>query len=270
MAAPITKSKPLLRIPLSQAAALAEVPLAQQVEDYLSRLRFTVPFPCTFEEAYFGLVPVAIEKWFRSGMFTEEMPKPGRDSNLLNTMFHTHEQQPRVTRDRAFPVNILHVCLESEQEYIEGLKGTRGFETIIWFDAPKHVPLPRNSQQTPFFLAADHPHHDAIKKWAGEAYILESEIQQALKAVQNYAGIVGSTSHIRSTWPELLNFCKCKNRVTHADHTKVTLKEKVGAVVDITTMNMVTDLLTAAAMLPEKQPKLSAWAYFHTSGRSCV
>lgn len=254
-------------IPADTAGQLIEVPIPQQIDLYLSRLRYTVPFPCTKEDAYFGLVPRAIESWYRAGVFEAKTLRVGRESNLLNTMFSTFDKQ-RLTRDVVASSNILHVSVESDAEYIESLKGNRGCEKVFWFVAPPHVPLPRNSQMIPFFLAEDHPHYDTLVEWFKEATIIENEIVEAAQIVNRYASVISTRSQIQHTWPELLSFCRFKNRVTHCDDAHLPLQERVAAVIDKQDIETVNTLLATAVLLPEKQPMLQSWVTFYNTGIS--
>lgn len=254
-------------IPPDTGAQLIEVPLAQQISVYLSRLRYSIPFPCTTEDAYFGMVPRAIESWYRAGVFEQQCVIPGRESNLLSTMFSTWEKT-RVTRDYALQSNVLHVCVETAAEYIDSLKGIRGCERVFWFVAPAHVPLPRNSQQVPFFLAQDHPHYTALQEWAVKATFLEDEIAEAINIVTRYAAVVQSGAQLLHTWPELTSFCRFKRSAMGI--ARKDLEERVAAVVDKRDKEKVTDLLATTVLLPEKQPMLQAWVQFHTTRHTPV
>lgn len=154
--------RPHILMGKAQAVNMRERTLCEQVESYLRRMRYSVPFPCTPEEGYFGCVPPAVKQWHTDGLFTMESRLPGRATNLLETMFSTAEKQP----DRR---NILHVSVESADEFLEASRGNRGHEGVFWMEVPEYVPTPRFSQQCLFYLPDDHPFHDAINDWVEQA-----------------------------------------------------------------------------------------------------
>jgi hypothetical protein len=232
--------------------------IREQVEWYLVRMRHTVPFPCTPDDAYFGCVPNAVKQWHGDGLFEMDSPLPGRSTNLLTTMFATAEKQ---TNRR----NILHVSVEDKEEFLEAQRGNRGHEGIFWIEVPEHVPVPRNSTQTPFYLPDDHPFHDAINDWAEQAFIVEDEIQEALKHMEMLAAFTSSATEIMNLWPELANFVHVAGaRKGLSQQVAYKLREAFEKQVPTAARNEVTSQLTRAVMLPEKRPPLQAWVKFYT------
>jgi len=259
---PINKPRPhIIMMGKAQTVPMRERSMREQVEAYLSRIRHTLPFPCTPEECYFGLVPPAVKQWHDEGLFEDASPKPGRASNLLATMWQTPERHTYAT----MRPNILHVSVEEEDEYLEAVRGNRGCEGIFWFEAPPHVPLPRNSMQTPFFLPKDHPFHDAINDWVEQAIAIEDELQTSLTLIERYSAIVKTATQVKNTWPELMNFITYKNSGGLSNQIPRTLREQAAKVMRPTDKEALIFQLTRAVMLPEKENQpLSAWVKFYT------
>lgn len=252
--------RPILVMGVGQALRMGDIPMREQVAKYLHRLRFTLPFPCTPDETYFGCVPDVIRKWHEDGLFDGNNPLPSKASNLLLTMFQT--KRPLIA---AGDTNILHVCVESQEEYVEAIRGTRGFEKVFWFRAPEHVPLPRNSRQTPFFLNTDHPKASTLHDWAKHAFEIESEIDRAMRIIDVYSKLVSTAAQVRYTWPELLNFVTFKRMNEPLPYNeREPLKTKAARVVRPADKEHLITQLTTAAMLPERNPPLTAWVNFYT------
>src|SRR5678816_3053616 len=106
-----------------QVMPMRERTICEQVESYLVRMRHTVPFPCDTAKAYFGCVPPAVSQWHTEGLLEMDTPLPGKATNLLATMFQTKEKQVQ-------HADILHVSVESAEEYLEACRGNRGHEGI--------------------------------------------------------------------------------------------------------------------------------------------
>jgi len=244
---------------------LLRMRLREQVAKYLHRLRFTLPFPCTPDETYFGCVPDVIRKWHDDGFFKGDRPLPSKANNLLLTMFHLpHRPNAPLPLGTCDP-DILHVCVEPLEQYLEATRGARGFEKVFWFRAPNHVPLPRNSQQTPFFLNADHPKASEIHEWATQAFEIENEIDRAMKIIDVYSKFVSTAAQVRYTWPELLNFVTFKRMNDPLSfNERELLKTKVARAIRPADKEYLITQLTTAAMLPERNPPLTAWVNFYT------
>lgn len=238
--------RPILVMGTGQALRMGDISMREQVAKYLHRLRFTLPFPCTPDETYFGCVPDAIRKWHDDGLFGADAPSPGKASNLLHTMFQSPFK------------NILHVCVESQEEYVEAIRGVRGFEKVFWFRAPSYVPLPSNS---PFFLNNDHPHVTVLREWAAKAFELEDDIQRGLKLAEAFAAVAKTPAAVRYAWPELLHFVTFKRGLERADGRS---NLRAARAIRPTDKEHLIELLTTAAMLPEKNPPLAAWVNFYT------
>jgi hypothetical protein len=235
--------------------------MREQVGAYLARMRYTLPLPCSAEELYFGCVPVEVKRWYIEELFEENTQvSPGVASNLMSTMHVT----PAV-RDTRLRLCILHVSVEGEKEFLEALRGVRGFQGVFWFNTPPCVPVPRNSTQTPFFLPRDHPFHDAINDWVEQAFAIEDEIQTSLALIERYQACAQTATQVANTWPELLNFVSLSHgggalskQISHALHRQAA---KVLRPTDKETLIL---QLTRAVMLPEKQSPLPAWVKFYT------
>jgi hypothetical protein len=260
------KPRPILAMNpqvMKAQVTMEEMPIPQQVEWYLKRIRHTLPFPCSIEDMYFGLVPPAVKKWHDEGVFeASDGQLPGRTSNLLQTMFATSDTNVRGLA-RA---NILHVSADPPEVYLEAQRGNRGCEEIFWVRTPWHVPLPRNSMQTPFFLAEDHPFYCEIKKWLLEATAIEQELQTSLELTTRYAQIVETYTQVYNTWPELLSFVRFKNK-TRAPSRQVSqvLRERAAKAMRPTDKEVLITQLARATMLPESPPPLDAWVKFFTA-----
>lgn len=243
---------------LKQPTLVPARTIREQVESYLSRMRHTVPFPCSTIDAYFGCVPVAVKQWHTDGLFEMDSPLPGRATNLLTTTFATSEKQERR--------NILHVSVESQEEYLEATRGSRGHEGIFWIEVPEHVPVPRNSTQTPFYLPDDHPFHDVINDWVEQAFAVEDEIQQSLSTIEKFsARFTSSATEVSNLWPELLNFVHVTGvRKGLSRQVTYRLREAFEKQISAAERNEITTQLARAVMLPEKRPLLQAWVKFYT------
>lgn len=258
-----TLVRPILVMAAGKVMRMGDIPMREQVAKYLHRLRYTLPFPCTPDEAYFGCVPDVIRKWHDDGLFEGDRPLPGKANNLLLTMFQTSEKRPLPSSTR--DPDILHVCVEPLEQYLEATRGARGFEKVFWFRAPSHVPLPRNSQQTPFFLNADHPKASEIHEWATHAFEIENEIDRAMKIIDVYSKFVSTAAQVRYTWPELLNFVTFKRMNEPLPfNERESLKMKAARVMRPADKEHLITQLTTAAMLPERNPPLTAWVNFYT------
>lgn len=249
--------RPHIMMGQPQVLPLRERSLREQVEHYLKRMRHTVAFPCTPEQAYFGCVPPAVHNWYREGLFEMDSPLPGRATNLLETMFSTSEKQPRSKAP-----NVLHVSVEDQELYLEAKRGARGHEKVFWFHAPEHVPLPRNSTQTPFFLPKDHPQRAAILEWVETAMAVEQEIDSSLELIERFTATVKTTAVAIKVWPELRNFISVKRSLPN--NVTPTLREKAGEVMRPTDKEALITQLARAVMLPEASPPLQAWVKFFT------
>lgn len=254
----IQKPRPSILMGKAQAVPMRERTMREQVDTYLSRMRHTLPFPCTGEQLYFGCVPPAVKQWHTEGYFESETPLPGRAGNLLATMYASSEKPQSGKR------TVLHVSVESQEEYIEAMRGSRGHEGIFWIRVPPHVPVPRNSTNTPFFLPEDHPFHKEINDWVEVAYNTEDEIQTSLALVEQYQNIVKTATQVKNTWPELMNFINFKNSGGLSNQVAKELRERAAKVMRPTDKESLIMQLTRAVMLPETSPPLTAWVKFYT------
>lgn len=243
--------RPLL---MGTAKVLTPRTMRQQVEDYLMRIRHTLPFPCSFEDAYYGCVPAAVKD-----LFEADVRAPGRASNLLSTMF--------ATLDKTAKPNIVHVSAESEEEFRAAQANAGGYENVFWFEAPPHVPVPRSSVHHPFFLPLDHPYHDAIKAWVEEAFKIEDELERSLDLIDRYSAIAKTATQVKNTWPELLNFIHVGRHEGLSNQVAKELREKAAKVMRPTDKEALTFQLARAVMLPENPPALHAWVKFYTGDK---
>lgn len=246
----IQQPRPHIMMGKAQVMPLKDVTMRGQVEEYLLRIRHTLPFPCSFEDAYFGCVPAATKQ-----IFEMDSRGPGRAANLLSTMFGTMEKTTQP--------NILHVSVESQEDYLSAQKGNRGNEGVFWFTAPDHVPVPRNSTQTPFYLPDDHPFHDAINDWVEEAFKIEDELQTSLDLIERYSAIVKTATQLQNTWPELTNFVRIGRHEGLSKQVAHALREQAARVMRPTDKEALIEQLVRAVMLPENPPALRAWVKFY-------
>ena len=246
----IQQPRPHILMGKGTAMPLKDATMRGQVEDYLQRIRHTLPFPCSFEDAYYGCVPPQMK-----AIVELDAQSPGRASNLLSTMFGTTERT-------ALP-NVLHVSVESQEEYLSAQKGNRGNEGIFWFEAPARVPVPRNSTQTPFYLPDDHPFHDAINDWVEQAFAIEDELRTSLELIERYSAIVKTATQLKNTWPELTNFVRIGRHEGLSNQVAKTLREQAAKVMRPTDKDALIEQLVRAVMLPENPPALQAWVKFY-------
>jgi|SRR5262245_12551967 len=257
----INQPRPHIMMGKAQAVPMRERTMREQVEAYLSRMRHTLPFPCSGTELYYGCVPAAVKQWDNEGFFDTETPLPGRAGNLLATMYASSEKTPAGAKTRH---TILHVSVESQEEYLEAMRGSRGHEGIFWIDVPNNVPVPRNSTNTPFFLPEDHPFHKEINDWVEVAYNTEDEIQTSLELIERYSALVKTATQVKNTWPELMNFITYKNSGGLSNQVSHELRKKAAEVMRPTDKESLILQLTRAVMLPETSPPLKAWVKFYT------
>lgn len=231
-----------------------------QVERYLTRLRQTVPFPCTMEEAYFGCVPDVVYRMYKDGYFEEEGPPPGKMSNLVSTMFATYEKQSVITRQ-----GILHIAPLSEEDYRQVQVGSGGYEYVFWIRAPRHCPTPRNSNTHPFFLPNDHKFSKQIREWVDKAYHLESEIERAVNLVNAFSEVADTPTKVKVAWPELLHFVtfqqgfgQALNRATRIIVTQEALKAAPQE-----HRAKVLEMLSTSVLLKE-EVEANAWVKFYS------
>lgn len=220
--------------------------------------------PCGPDATYFGLVPEQIEKWFQKGLFSEEAPLPGKAGNLLHTMMYTFE-----TSSATAPFNplaskngVLHVSVESQEDYVEAMRGARGHERIFWTQVPQFVPLPRNSVKTPFWLPAEHPHYHALVDWQTAATGLQMKIDMAKACMAMLDNSLERASDLRQVWPEIVSFIHARNAVQprHNDARRLQMLHNKLQDFDLKT---ITDMLATATLLPEKSPTpLRGWVGF--------
>jgi hypothetical protein len=221
-----------------------------QLEAYLSRMRRTLPFPCTTEECCFGLMPEFIAGWRKE----DGLVQIGRKTNLALSMTRTYDGQ------------IIHVCTEDSSEYIAARLGHRGYEKVFWVRAPRGIPVPVDHKRLPFILPDDHPHGAAIRKWVDEAMLIETEIEKSLLAIDRYFGIVKTPTQIKNTWPELMNLIHFKGNTVGALSNQLSqqIRAKINAAVSPAEREHISTQLARALMLPEQRADLQAWAKFYT------
>lgn len=243
-----------------------EVPPRNQVEVYLKRLRRTVPFPIPVEEAYFGMMPDTVSKWYAQGVFSDDPPPPGKASNLLLTMHCTAElERSNQPKSRTTDPNILTISTDEVGNYLDCLRQGRGsgFERVFWMRAPVEVPVPRNSFSTPFFLPEDHPRYQEITKWYTEADAMEEDIQEGLRLVGNFAEAFPTMREMQQAWPELLNFVHFRRDLGGRPRVKIDRNGMLQLPQEY--RDKTINMLTTAAMLPEKPDKLKGWVGFYSS-----
>lgn len=244
----------------------AQEPFVAQIMRYLRRLRHTLPMPCKPDDTYFGLVPDQVEKWYRKGLFSEEAPLPGKAGNLLHTMMYTFE-----TSSATAPFNplaskhgVLHVSVESQEDYVTAMHGGRGHEKIFWTQVPQFVPLPRNSVKTPFWLPLDHPYHTALVGWYERAAYLQREIELAKACVAMLDNRVEQAADLRKAWPEIMTFLHMRNELAPSSKRNEAQRlQKLHNHLQDYDTKIITDMLATATLLPEKPPTpLHGWVGF--------
>ncbi len=238
--------------------AIGDVPIRDQLDVYLKRLRRTVPFPITPEEAYFGCMPSVISRMHQESLFDKGAPKPGKVSNLLLCLTRSGVHDPHV---KAMP-NIVHVNLEGSDVYSK----KAGAEDVFWFIAPDGVPSPVYRHGEQFYLPEDHPHHVAIRQWVYSCLKIEDGIQRAFAAIAKLESNLANISHVAVCWPELMNFIKFRRIVSGPTADAQRSRERIERSITPAERLNTIELLTTCVMLPEKNTPLSAWVNFYMEG----
>jgi hypothetical protein len=261
--------KPLLMAKSGSGPVMGEVAPLHQVAAYLYRLRASLPFPCSLESAYYGLVPKEIQQWGKRGLFDDpELVRLGRESNLLETMFATFETKSAQRMSIQSSDQILHVCYSNGEAYRAAMRGTNGHEEVFWFKCMANMPTPRQSTVRPFFLNHDHPHYTEIKTWARNAERLQQTIDEAFKLFDQLLERVGTPGVLIRVWPAMGSFIKSRHGwpMSNPDTKQI---ERATYIVEKLFGNgrqrKIESLLATAIMLPDKyQP--TAWVGFHSEG----
>lgn len=242
----MSKRPPILLGPGVLQPLYGNAPLpSEQAAVYLKRLRYTVPFPVTPEQAYFGCMPEVVFRMHVEGMFDPNRKQTGKVGNLLSCLTRSP-----VTDDVS---NIVHVSLG---DYIPD---------VFWFETPQGFPSPLYRRAEAFTLPSDHPHGDALRKWAHACNMIEQGIGKALGTIMKVQETCqGSSAAWNFIWPDIMNFMKFRRMKSMPNSHRSHLKEVVNREVKAVDMVATTDLLSTCIMLPEKNPRLTAWVNFHS------
>lgn len=254
MASQIKNPKPIM---LGQPMLLpmAERSIREQIESYLSRMRYAQPFPISSDDCYFGCMPPAARQWNRDGVFSTDS-RPGRANNMLLTM---HQASGSVGRLR----NILHICAESEADYHAAQDGQRGHERLFWLEINGTFPAPRNSTTNPFYLPPDHEYYKEITEWVNGAYAIEDEMEETIKLIEGFQNQVQTPAVAAKVWPELVNFISFKKGATN--NVSDAVRSRAMKAVPQIDRERIMFQLARAVMLPERQAPLKAWVKFYTA-----
>lgn len=240
--------RPHIMLGQGTKVTIGDLPIRDQLDRYLKRLRRTVPFPITPEEAYFGCMPAVIQRMYQDSLFEQGTSKQGRVSNLLLCLTtnkeNNNDDQP----------NIAHVTVE-------------GGDETFWFIAPSGCPTPVYRHGTQFDMPEDHPHRAALEQWVLSCLKIEDGIQRAFAAIAKLESNGPGPHGVAVGWPELLHFIKYKKVVppmptADARRFKERLDREISPIERLNTI----ELLTTCVMLPEKDTPLTAWVNFHMVG----
>lgn len=251
------------RLPVLNEDLQAQDLFTVQIMRYLRRLPPTLPMPCTTAEAYFGLVPDQIRQWYDKGLFSEEAPLPGKAGNLLHTMMYTFEMTSATASFNPLAGSrhtVLHVSVESQEDYVTAMHGGRGHEKIFWLQAPQFAPLPRNSVQTPFWLPLEHPYHTALMGWYDRAEALQKQLDMAKACMAALDDCVDRRDDLRKAWPEIISFLHMRNEIRPGRLTVAAIKKRL----EDYDLKTITDMLATATLLPEKPEALGGWVGFYS------
>lgn len=213
---------------------------SQQVAVYLNRLRYTVPFPVTPEQTYFGCMPEVIFRMHVEGLLDPLRVVTGKVGNLLSCL----------TRSGADKPNIIHIHLDDT--------------TVFWLEVLPGLPTPLYRRANTIEMPPDHPHAATIKGWVGQCVFIEHGIQRAMAAVTKAEGHCQSGSTWNAAWPEIMNFINCKKVAPISANAAKHLRERVLRECRAAEMEFTTELLATAVMLPDKKARLNAWVNFHS------
>ncbi len=242
---PIKAIRPGVLTQLTGGAGNVSRSVSDQVSMYLNRLRYTVPFPVTPEQTYFGCMPEVVFRMHVEGYFRPENKPSGKVGNLLGCL----------TRSQVVDgaPNIVHVSLGADSP------------EVFWFEAPEGMPSPLYRRADAFFFPDDHPHRAEIIKWTRQALSIEQGIQKVKGVVMKVEQHLGAGGPLwRAVWPELLNFVKL--RTSPAAPLNITRSMQDAVKREVTPMDreLTTDLLATCVMLPAKPRRLTAWVNFHS------
>lgn len=207
-------------------------PLAFQIENYLKRLRRTVPFPCTVEDCYYGMFPPTFKQWIK----VDGLGDASMKVKVGNVMLTVH---------RADKNEQIHLNVETQPE-----------EMVFWLRGLDGVPAPENSATNPLRLDKKHPHHRELVSWLKTAYALEGDITHVCEYMRKLEREGVSTSVLRGLWPELMNFVKVPLRVNYGTEGFTPPKPQL--------KKMAETMLATSVMLPEQPAPLYAWVGYAT------
>lgn len=233
---------------------LGERSIREQVESYLSRMRYTLPLPIPSYACYFGCLPPEMKQWEKDGYFRHNTT-PSRAGNMLLTM---HQTSDRANRLR----NILHISAENSEEYRSAMDGGRGHEKLFWIEVGMSHPTPRNSTSNPFFLPADHDYYTEIMRWVDAAYGIENEIDESIKLIEGFNLVVQTPNVAAKVWPELVNFINFKKGA--ANNVSQAVRDRALKALPQTDRDRILYQLSRAVMLPERKGPLAAWVKFYS------
>ena len=245
-----SKQRPHIMLGQGTKHHIGDLPVRDQLDVYLKRLRRTVPFPISPEEAYFGCMPAVILRMHQDSLFEKGTPKPGRVSNLLLCLTTNTDSTPRGEPN----LNIAHVNVE-------------GGDETFWFMAPDGCPTPVYRHGTQFHLPDDHPHRAALVSWVQSCLKIEDGIQRAFAAIAKLEIRQGGTAYIAAGWPELLNFVRFKRCMPSIPKEAARkFREEIDREISLAEKTLTVELLTTGIMLPEKDVPLKAWVNFYVEG----
>jgi hypothetical protein len=214
--------------------------VCRQCAKLLQRLHQTVPFPARALDVAMALLPenVACNK--------DDSP---RASNMRLSMMWG---------------NVLHVAIETREEWQKMLKGELPFNRVFWMQLPGEVPVP-DAITHPYRLFEEHPYYDALVEWHREATDLNARIESAVEQIGSVVKYTENAAMLRHVWPELMSFVKLQGPTVMHIPTKLirnTRYEARDVLDDAERGPKIIELLTAATLLDEAA--IDAWVSFKT------
>jgi hypothetical protein len=231
-------------------SAVGDLPIRDQLDPYLRRLRRTVTFPTTSEEAYFGCMPVVVKRMAEEGMFIPGAKLSDRAQNLMQCL--TSSTDGSQTKHNG-KLNVVHVGTKTDD--------------VFWMYTPENLPIPVYRMGTPFELPLDHPCYDKLTKWVDQCLKIEDGIQRVFAAIAKLEVQAKSGAEVTAAWPELLNFLKYRRIFPPlpAAHGRK-LREGLMREISAEERRFVTEMLATCVMLPERNLPLTGWVNFYVEG----
>lgn len=234
-------------------ASIGDLPIRDQLDHYLKRLRRTVPFPVSTEDAYFGCMPVVVRRMEEEGMFVPGAKLSDRAQNLMQCLTSASDAGSNSLTRNQNKTNVVHVGTKSDD--------------VFWMYTPENLPVPVYRMGTPFELPLDHPHYDALITWVEQCLKIEDGIQRVFASVAKLEAITQTAAGITAAWPELMHFVKYRRVTPPIPPTmQKTMRERAQREINPAEQRNALEILSTCVMLPEVTPPLTGWVNFYVEG----